>query len=114
MATAGYALAEALHGSGPITVVLMGLIIGNQGRAHAMSQRTRAELFSFWALVDEMLNLLLFGLIGVEVIALAPSLHKLHVALVAIPLVLLARWVSIALPLRLMPTSCAPRRTSSR
>lgn len=103
MPTAGYALAEVMHGSGPIAVVLMGLIIGNQGRAHVMSARTRVELFSFWALMDELLNLILFALIGLQVIALAPSLAKVQPALVAIPIVLAGRFISVGLPLALMP-----------
>jgi len=66
LATAGYAFAESLHTSAPIAVVLMGLMVGNQGKEYAMSELTRQHLFSFWELVDELLNLLLFGLIGQE------------------------------------------------
>lgn len=102
MATGGYALAEALHTSAPIAAVLMGLIVGNQGRRLAMSEETRQHLFSFWKLVDELLNLVLFGLIGIEFIALSPSLSALVPGLVAIVLVLLARWVSVALPVTAM------------
>jgi len=98
LATAGYAVAESLHASAPIAVVLMGLVVGNQGREFAMSEQTRQHLFSFWELIDELLNLLLFGLIGLEVIALSLSANQLLPGLVAIPIVLLARWISVGLP----------------
>ena len=67
-----------------------------------MSERTRQHLFSFWELIDELLNLLLFGLIGLEVIALSLSLHHVLSGLVAIPVVLLARWVSVGFPILAM------------
>jgi CPA1 family monovalent cation:H+ antiporter len=98
LATAGYALAESLHTSAPIAVVLMGLMVGNQGKEHAMSELTRQHLFSFWELIDELLNLLLFGLIGLEVIALSLSVNQMLPGLIAIPIVLLARWVSVGVP----------------
>src|SRR5690606_15463857 len=69
LATAGYSLAEHFHVSAPLAVVIMGLVIGNVGKA-AMSESTREHLFSFWELLDELLNLLLFALIGLEVVAL--------------------------------------------
>jgi CPA1 family monovalent cation:H+ antiporter len=100
MATAGYAGAEALHLSAPIATVVMGLVVGNHGRRFAMSEQTRQRLFSFWELTDELLNLLLFGLVGLELMALAGSaLTYAGLTLVAIPLVLLARALSVALPL---------------
>jgi len=99
MATAGYSAAEALHLSAPIAVVVMGLIVGNHGKRFAMSDRTREQLFSFWELIDELLNLLLFGLIGLEIIALSLSLRDLLPALIAIPIVLAARGISVALPI---------------
>jgi CPA1 family monovalent cation:H+ antiporter len=102
LATAGYAVAESLHASAPIAVVLMGLVVGNQGKEFAMSERTRQHLFSFWELIDELLNLLLFGLIGLEVIALSLSLRHVLSGLVAIPVVLLARWVSVGFPILAM------------
>jgi CPA1 family monovalent cation:H+ antiporter len=102
MATAGYAFAELVHVSAPIAAVVMGLLIGNQGRRLAMSEATRQHLFSFWELLDELLNLLLFGLIGIEIIALTMTATHLVAALIAIPVVLLARWLSVALPLTAM------------
>lgn len=98
MATAGYSLAELLHTSAPIAVVIMGLIVGNQGKKFAMSERTLEHLSSFWNLADELLNLLLFGLIGIEIIALvSPAVHIVP-ALIAIPIVLAARLTSVGLP----------------
>jgi len=98
MATAGYSVAESLHTSAPIAVVVMGLLVGNHGKRLAMSDRTREHLSSFWNLADELLNLLLFGLIGIEIIALvSPTVH-LAPALIAIPIVLAARLASVGLP----------------
>lgn len=102
MTTGGYALAESLHTSAPIAVVIMGLFIGNRGKQYAMSEQTREHLFSFWDLTDELLNLLLFGLIGLEVIALQLSADLVLPGLLAIPLVLLARWISVGAPVTLM------------
>jgi len=102
MATAGYSVAEALHTSAPIAVVIMGLLIGNHGKRFAMSERTREHLFSFWELADELLNLLLFGLIGIEIIALASPAGHLAPALLAIPIVLAARLASVGLPVLAM------------
>jgi CPA1 family monovalent cation:H+ antiporter len=102
MATAGYAFAELVHVSAPIAAVVMGLLVGNQGRRLAMSESTRQHLFSFWELLDELLNLLLFGLIGIEIIALTMTATHLIAAAIAIPIVLLARWLSVALPLSAM------------
>ncbi len=99
LATGGYAIADSLHTSAPIAVVLMGLLIGNKGKEVAMSALTRRNLFSFWEFVDELLNLLLFGLIGLEVIALSLSLHHVMVGLLTVPIVLLARWISVGLPI---------------
>lgn len=99
LATGGYSLAEYLHVSAPLAVVAMGLVVGNHGATRHMSDKTREHLFSFWGLLDELLNLVLFGLIGLEVIALAFDFSGLWVGLVAIPVVLLARGVSVALPM---------------
>ena len=99
LTTAGYAAAEQLHTSAPIAVVLMGLIIGNRGKSHAMSETTRHHLFSFWDLIDELLNLMLFGLIGLEVIALSMTGAHIQSGLVAIVIVLLARLISVGLPI---------------
>lgn len=94
----GYALATALHFSGPLTVVVAGLLIGNHGRLLAMSERSRARLDVFWELVDEILNAVLFVLIGLEVLILTFTQEYLLAGLVLIPVVLLARLVAVAIP----------------
>jgi CPA1 family monovalent cation:H+ antiporter len=102
LATGGYALAEHFHVSAPIAVVIMGLVIGHRGSLSVMSEKTRQHLFGFWELVDEVLTLMLFGLIGIVVIGFTLKEDYLFVSAVAIPLVLLARFTSVGLPMCLM------------
>jgi CPA1 family monovalent cation:H+ antiporter len=97
LATAGYSLAEHFHVSAPLAVVIMGLVIGNVGKA-AMSESTREHLFSFWELLDELLNLLLFALIGLEVVALTVDWSQVWIGFLAVPVVLLARFASVGIP----------------
>lgn len=99
--TGGYALAQALHTSGPLAVVVAGLFIGNRGRLLAMSEKTREHLDTFWELIDEILNAVLFVLIGLEVVVLAFSQSYLWAALLAIPIVLGARLLGVGLPISL-------------
>jgi CPA1 family monovalent cation:H+ antiporter len=94
----GYALASQLHVSGPIAVVVAGLLIGNHGRRFAMSERTRGHLDTFWQLIDEMLNAVLFVLIGLELLVIRFQTSHLAAAAVAVVVVLLARLASVALP----------------
>ena len=94
----GYPAAEALGVSAPIAVVVAGLVVGNHGRAHAMSSDTRDQLDNFWDLIDAMLNGVLFVLIGLEVLILPLDRWQLGAALVAIPVVLAARLASVAVP----------------
>jgi CPA1 family monovalent cation:H+ antiporter len=102
LVTGGYALAGALHTSGPIAIVCAGVLIGNHGRRFAMSDTTREHLDAFWELVDEILNALLFVLIGLEVLVLALTLDLLLAGLLAIPVMLIARWVSVSAPVLAM------------
>ncbi|MBK1702452.1 cation:proton antiporter [Thiococcus pfennigii] len=102
LATGGYALAEHAHVSAPIAVVIAGLLIGNHGRANAMSERTIEHLDTFWELIDEVLNAVLFVLIGLEVLVLTLTGELLFAGLLAIPLVLAARLVSVGLPIGIM------------
>jgi len=99
LATGGYSLAEVVHVSAPLSVVIMGLVIGNHSATKSMSEKTREHLFNFWGLLDELLNLVLFGLIGLEIIALSLQMHIVWLGLAAIPVVLLARGISVAIPL---------------
>ena len=98
LVTGGYSAAEALGVSAPIAIVVAGLIVGNYGRAHAMSARTRARLDTFWGMSDAMLNGVLFVLIGLELLVLPLDPSHAFAALIAIPIVLLARFVSVAVP----------------
>ncbi len=91
----GYALADRIHTSGPIAIVVSGLLIGNQGRAFAMSKTTRAHLDDFWELVDEILNALLFMLIGLEMLIMPFTARLFLAGLVAILISLFARWASV-------------------
>jgi CPA1 family monovalent cation:H+ antiporter len=90
-----YALADALHLSAPIAVVVAGLFVGNQGRAFAMTEKTREHVDTFWELIDEILNVVLFLLIGLELLVLPIERRWLVAGVLAIPIVLSARWLSV-------------------
>ena len=79
-----------------------GLLIGTTGVAHAMSDVTRDYLLKFWSVIDEVLNAVLFLLIGLEVVAISPDPRLLVLGLAAIPLALAARAVSVLVPLAAM------------
>ncbi|MCZ6757797.1 MAG: sodium:proton antiporter [Bacteroidetes bacterium] len=94
----GYALATSLHLSGLIAIVVAGLFVGNQGRLLGMSEKTRHHLDIFWELIDEILNAVLFVLMGLEVLVLTFTEQYLLAGLLLIPLVLLARFISVGIP----------------
>lgn len=98
----GYALATALHVSGPIAMVVAGLLIGNHGRLFAMSDSTRAHLDTFWELIDEVLNAVLFLLMGMEILILVYHTEYFLAALAIIPVVLVARFIAVGVPVRMM------------
>lgn len=98
LVTGGYALATAMHVSGPIAIVFAGLLIGNQGRKFAMSEETRKNLDTFWELIDEVLNAVLFVLIGFEILLVTFSRSFLVAGLLSIPVVLLARLTVVGIP----------------
>lgn len=104
MVLGGYAAAEAIHVSAPIAAVVAGLMIGNQGRAFAMSDTTREHLDTFWELIDEILNAVLFLLIGLEIIHLRLSGELVFAAALVVPIVIVARWVSVSAPLLALGT----------
>jgi len=91
----GYTVASALHLSGPIAMVVAGRLL-------AMSDSTREHLDSFWELVDEILNAVLFVLIGLEILLLSFHEEYLLATIAIIPAVLLARFVSVGLPITVM------------
>ncbi len=98
----GYALARVIHVSGPIAMVVAGIFIGNRGRLFAMSENTREHLDSFWELMDEILNAVLFLLIGLEILVLTIKGNYLIAGLIMIPVVLLARFISVGIPVTFM------------
>ncbi|UCF38821.1 MAG: sodium:proton antiporter [Acidobacteriota bacterium] len=99
LVTGSFALADRWHLSGPIAIVVAGLLIGNHGRMLAMSERTIRHLDTFWELVDEILNAVLFLLIGLEILVLRISSIHLLIILVTIPIVLASRFLSVSLPI---------------
>ena len=101
-AAGGYALAYALHVSGPIAMVVAGLFIGNEARAGAMSEKTREHLDDFWELMDEILNAVLFVLIGLELLIISFNTLTLLAGVVTFPVVIVARFIAVALPVSLM------------
>lgn len=98
----GYQLAMWLHLSGPIMVVIAGLLIGNHGRKHAMSENTRDNLDQFWELCDEFLNALLFLLIGLEILILHGGVNVYFAGAAFIPLALGVRYAAVSIPVRLL------------
>jgi CPA1 family monovalent cation:H+ antiporter len=104
LVTGTYSVAGMLGVSGPVAVVVAGILIGNQGMHIAMSETTRVHLKTFWRLVDDTLNALLFLLIGLEIAAIELERRSLVAMAVMIPTLLLIRWISVtasALPLSL-------------
>ena len=99
LAFGGYELAVALHVSGPIMAVVAGLFIGNTGVKYGMSEETRRHLNAFWSLIDEMLNAVLFLLIGVEIFAVTFNWDTMTTGLAAISLSLVGRLVAVAVPI---------------
>jgi CPA1 family monovalent cation:H+ antiporter len=91
-----------LHLSAPLAAVAGGLFIGNRGRIEAMSPTTAQNLDVVWTFIDEMLNAVLFLLIGIEVFAIDTSWSYLFAGLCLVPAVLLARFVGVAIPISLL------------
>ncbi|MEO6775112.1 MAG: sodium:proton antiporter [Kofleriaceae bacterium] len=98
----GYVAAEQLGLSAPIGAVVAGLVIGNKGRS-AMSEASRSHVDLFWKLIDEVLNAILFLMIGLAIMIVPVSFSVAGAAALAIPLVLAARWISVASTLSLVP-----------
>lgn len=106
----GYALAERLHISAPLSAVTAGLVIGNQGRSLGMSDVTRDHLDKFWSLIDEILNAVLFVLVGFEVIRLKLTGSVVVASLALIPAVLVSRAISVAVPFVAVAGRVRPKR----
>jgi monovalent cation:H+ antiporter, CPA1 family len=94
----GYYLADVLHVSGPLAMVVAGIITGNQARHFGMSEITRDYVDKFWEIIDEILNAVLFFLIGMEMIVVEFSMQHFWIGLIGIVIVLLARYFSVLVP----------------
>lgn len=105
LVTGGYQLATLWHLSGPLAMVVAGLMIGNHGRLMAMSDTTREHLDLFWELIDEILNALLFLLIGLEIFVLAWSGKAFAAGIILIAVVLACRMVAVSLPVVILKRS---------
>ena len=97
-----YVVALRLHLSGPIAMVVAGLLIGNKGMRFAVSENTRDHIRTFWSLLDEILNSVLFLLIGLEVLVIAQRAYHIGVALLLIPVTLAARWAAVFVPITIL------------
>ena len=91
LAMGGYALADALHVSAPLEAVMAGLVVNGSSRSHSMPEMTRENLDKFWGLLDDMLNVVLFCLLGFALIVVTLSGRVIVAGLLAIPAILLAR-----------------------
>ena len=99
--TGGYSLAELLQVSGPLAMVAAGIITGNAGRKYAMSDTTQNYIDKFWEMIDEILNALLFILIGFEILVIEINSYLLT-GLFAITAVFIARFISVGIPITLL------------
>jgi monovalent cation:H+ antiporter, CPA1 family len=108
----GYLLATRLHVSGPLAMVIAGLVIGNHGRAQAMSDKTRAHLDMFWELLDEILNTVLFVLIGMEALVIPYSPNIATAAVAAVIITLFARVLAVGVPVAFLKSLFALPRGS--
>lgn len=103
----GGRIAELLHVSGPLAMVVMGLFIGNEGRDENLANATGEYVFKFWHLLDEALNAILFILIGLEMIVIAKtfSIDMIIVGVVGIMIVLFARLLGVSIPIGILSLS---------
>lgn len=99
MTTGGYALANALNLSGPLAMVVSGIFIGNKGREFHMSKKSRESLDTFWELIDEILNAVLFLLIGFELLLIKTTKQEFIAAVLAVPIVLSSRCITVGIPM---------------
>ncbi|HZZ40284.1 MAG TPA: sodium:proton antiporter [Acidobacteriaceae bacterium] len=110
LAMGGYALADALHLSAPLEAVASGLVVGGRARALAMSPTTRDHVDDFWDLIDAIMNVILFLLMGLELLAMPWKSAYIYAGLLAIPVVLGARWLSVVTSLGIVRVFHKPAR----
>lgn len=99
----GYLIARAMHISGPLTMVAAGIVIGNYGKRTAMSATTKDYLNKFWELIDEILNAILFLFIGFELLIIPNITNYWLMGGISIVVVLFARFISIYIPVKVIP-----------
>jgi len=112
LAMGGYVLADNLHLSAPLEAVAAGLMVSGTARRFAMSSTTRDHLEKFWELIDDILNVVLFLLLGLQLLVLPLSVSLLMAGLIAIPVVLVARFVSVTVVVRTLAV-CRQRVTGN-
>jgi len=100
VATGGYTLALAMHISGPLAMVVAGIFVGNKARHNKNESKTHEALEMFWEVIDELLNAVLFLLIGFELLTIHISDYRLIAVVIAIPLVLFVRLITVAIPMQ--------------
>ena len=97
--TGGYALAQYINISGPLAMVVAGIFLGNSGHKFHMPKKSREYLDNFWEMIDEILNAMLFLMIGLELLVIPLNTLHLIAGSLAIPIVLLVRWIIVAIPI---------------
>jgi CPA1 family monovalent cation:H+ antiporter len=100
--TGGYLLADSLDISGPLAMVVAGLITGSKSREEVMSETTRDYIDKFWEMIDEFLNAILFLLIGFEMLVLPFNKTFILLGVICIPITLLARYLSVFIPISIL------------
>lgn len=99
----GYLIVHSLHMSGPLAMVAAGLVVGNFGRTKSMSVVSKDYLDKFWELIDEILNALLFLIIGFELLIIPDMTLYWKIGMICVAIVLLARFLSIWIPTKIIP-----------
>jgi len=112
LAMGGYVLADKLHLSAPLEAVAAGLMVSGTARRFAMSPTTRDHLEKFWELIDDIMNVVLFLLLGLQLLILPLSFSLLTGGLIAIPIVLIARFASVTAVVRTLAV-CRQRVTGN-
>ncbi|AYZ12762.1 sodium:proton antiporter [Chryseobacterium arthrosphaerae] len=98
MVMGGYSLCHSIHVSGPLAMVVAGLMTGNRGKELAMSDITRDYLGKFWEVTDEVLNAILFMLVGLEIVIVSFDMSYLAIGIITAIIILIARFVSLYVP----------------
>jgi CPA1 family monovalent cation:H+ antiporter len=112
LAMGGYALADALRMSAPLEVVAAGLVVSGKAREFAMSETTRVRVDQFWDLIDDIMNVILFLMIGLEMLVMPWNPRYVYAGLLAIPVALVARWLSVRASLLVVRPWHKPMRGS--